>query len=74
MLNLYHLLRYTLDDVNSEEETEEEETIRVSETINRIRKWGIQGEWRQGEEWMEDALVANFKRQGDCAYFPHASL
>jgi hypothetical protein len=43
---------------------------RMIEAVCQIRTWGINEEWRTGEEWIEDALVAIAKERGDIEYLP----
>ena len=31
---------------------------RVDKAVCVLRNWGVEGEWREGEEWMQDALIA----------------
>ncbi|KAF8195067.1 hypothetical protein BJ912DRAFT_1021317 [Pholiota molesta] len=44
---------------------------RSEEAAERIRGWGRAGQWREGEEWMEDALVGIVKGEKDIATLPH---
>lgn len=68
-LVLYHLLGYTLEDMEEEQE-EEEEQRRICDAVGVIRKWGVQGEWRHGEEWFEDVLVGLATGQARAEYLP----
>ncbi|KAL1762251.1 hypothetical protein FB107DRAFT_199389 [Schizophyllum commune] len=45
---------------------------RSEEAAERIRGWGRAGQWREGEEWMEDALVGIVKGEKDMATLPHS--
>ena len=54
-LHLYHLLGYTLETINDEED-EEVENKRVDAAVETIREWSLRKEWGEGEEWMESAL------------------
>ncbi|TRM61356.1 hypothetical protein BD626DRAFT_599389 [Schizophyllum amplum] len=38
---------------------------RVEAAAERIRGWGRAGEWREGEQWMEDALIGLVKGDKD---------
>ena len=44
---------------------------RREEAAERIRGWGRAGQWREGEEWMEDVLVGIVKGEKDIASLPH---
>ena len=70
-LILYHLLGYTLGDMEEDQE-EEEEQRRMCDAVGVIRKWGVQGEWRHGEEWFEDVLVglATGQARAECLPTP----
>lgn len=37
---------------------------RINSAVQSVQKWGMDGEWREGEEWMEDALVALLRGDG----------
>ncbi|KAH9959319.1 hypothetical protein BC827DRAFT_1214348 [Russula dissimulans] len=50
-LMLYHLLGYTLETVNEEDEKEDEDR-RVA-AIRTISEWGLRKEWGEEEAWME---------------------
>ena len=56
-LILYHLLGYTLEDMAEEDDGEEGEQMRIYNAVGVIRRWGAQGERREGEVWFEDVLV-----------------
>ncbi|KAJ8508943.1 hypothetical protein ONZ45_g8841 [Pleurotus djamor] len=57
MLVYYNLLG--LEKVPAGHETIEDAVMekRSEAAVERVRGWGRAGEWREGEEWMEDALV-----------------
>ncbi|KAI0035182.1 hypothetical protein K488DRAFT_43794 [Vararia minispora EC-137] len=52
--NLLGVYRAPTDEDDSEEFDMERQ---VAEAESTIRGWGEAGEWREGEEWVEDALV-----------------
>lgn len=43
---------------------------RVEAAAERIRGWGRAGEWREGEQWMEDALIGLVKGDKDMGDLP----
>lgn len=43
---------------------------RVKEAEEKIRAWGRAGEWREGEEWIEDALVGIMSGREDMENLP----
>ena len=43
---------------------------RVEKAVCTVRNWGAVGEWRDGEEWMQDTLIAIIRGSGDIDYLP----
>ncbi|KAI0712396.1 hypothetical protein C8Q76DRAFT_676939 [Earliella scabrosa] len=43
---------------------------RIEAAVERIRSWGKAGEWRPGEEWIEELLVAVVKGETDIGDLP----
>lgn len=43
---------------------------RVEKAVSTVRNWGAVGEWRDGEEWMQDTLIAILRGSGDIDYLP----
>ncbi|KAJ8455315.1 hypothetical protein ONZ45_g18980 [Pleurotus djamor] len=70
MLVYYNLLG--LEKVPAGHEIEDMEMEKRSEeAVGRVRGWGRAGEWREGEEWMEDVIVGFVKGEKDLASLPH---
>ncbi|THH15917.1 hypothetical protein EW146_g4641 [Bondarzewia mesenterica] len=46
---------------------------RVKDAIQVVKGWGWAGKWRDGEEWMDDALVAVVAGTGEFEALPWAS-
>lgn len=70
----YHLLGYRLED--GHEDTEDEDCERpkdygrIADAVSLVRGWICGGEWRAGDEWMGDALVAIISGEGDIKFLP----
>ncbi|KAI5892401.1 uncharacterized protein SCHCODRAFT_02688773 [Schizophyllum commune H4-8] len=43
---------------------------RCEDAVERIRAWGTAGEWREGEEWVEDALIGIVEGEKDMVDLP----
>ncbi|KAI0089717.1 hypothetical protein BDY19DRAFT_992690 [Irpex rosettiformis] len=43
---------------------------RAERAVCTVRGWGVEGEWREGEGWMQDALVSILRGTGDIDYLP----
>lgn len=43
---------------------------RVEKAVRTVRKWCANREWRDGEEWMRDALIAIIRGSGDIDFLP----
>lgn len=70
----YHLLGYHLEDGYVDMEDEElckELNVdrRVTDAIALVHAWSCDEEWREGEEWMGDALIALLGK-GDIKFLP----
>jgi hypothetical protein len=55
-------LGYTLHDLHKTDEDEEawereDENMRIATASQNVKQWCLDGEWRQGEEWIGDALA-----------------
>ncbi|EPQ55148.1 hypothetical protein GLOTRDRAFT_121418 [Gloeophyllum trabeum ATCC 11539] len=50
---------------------EREMDRRGMEAAEPVRGWGREGQWREGEEWMEDALVGIVTGEKDITSLPH---
>ncbi|KAI5833546.1 hypothetical protein K523DRAFT_361038 [Schizophyllum commune Tattone D] len=70
LLIYYNLLGFEKMSAGDDIEDSEFEK-RSAEAAERIRGWGRAGQWREGEEWMEDALVGIVKGEKDIATLPH---
>jgi len=44
---------------------------RLEKVYFTVIGWGCDGEWRQGEEWIGDALAANARGTADLSCLPH---
>ncbi|KAL1706096.1 hypothetical protein EV121DRAFT_269363 [Schizophyllum commune] len=70
LLVYYNLLG--LEKMSAGDDIEDSEfEQRSEEAAERIRGWGRAGQWREGEEWMEDALIGIVKGEKDLATLPH---
>ncbi|KAL4250063.1 hypothetical protein ABKN59_004914 [Abortiporus biennis] len=72
----YHLL--SMDDGYADPEDDEEwEELEVdnrsSEALQLVRQWSVDEEWREGEEWIGDALAAILNGTGDIGCLPFRS-
>ncbi|KAI0315292.1 hypothetical protein OF83DRAFT_1062377 [Amylostereum chailletii] len=43
---------------------------RLENAVATVQGWGLAGEWRTGEDWMEDALVAIIRGTGEIERLP----
>jgi len=71
-LVLYFFLGYTLHNLPKGEEEAwqlEDEDRRIAAASNIVKQWCLDREWRQGEEWIGDAL-ASFVTGGDIPSLP----
>lgn len=71
----YHLLGFRLEDgyvdMDDEELCKELDVDgRIAAAIALVHGWSCDGEWREGEEWMGDALIALLSGKGDIALLP----
>lgn len=69
----YHFLDLQLgyiDPDDDEARTALDVDSRVEKAVCTVRNWGADGEWRDGEEWMGDALIALLRDSGDPDYLP----
>lgn len=71
----YHLSGFRLED--GYVDVDDEELCKrlnvdghVADAIALVRGWSCGGEWREGEEWMGDALVALLSGKGDIEFLP----
>lgn len=70
----YHLLGSRLED--GHEDTEDEDCERpkdyghIADAISLVRGWICGSEWRAGDEWMGDALVAIISGEGETRFLP----
>ncbi|CCM00050.1 uncharacterized protein FIBRA_02076 [Fibroporia radiculosa] len=73
-LIMYHLLGYTLEDADGDDEDQsEDDNRRVTAAVQVIRNWGIKREWAEDEEWMGDALASIVTGDGHVRYLPSQS-
>ncbi|KIY65958.1 hypothetical protein CYLTODRAFT_399616 [Cylindrobasidium torrendii FP15055 ss-10] len=70
----YHLLKIEKIPIDEEEMEMLDLDLRVKEAEENIRAWGRAGEWRQGEEWMEDALIGIVNGEGDIGDLPSKDM
>jgi len=59
----HHLLRVHKVPADEDDYAELNMDGRVMDAEKTIRDWGEAGEWRAGEEWMEDALIRIVKSE-----------
>ncbi|KAI0062295.1 hypothetical protein BV25DRAFT_1804045 [Artomyces pyxidatus] len=71
----YHLCDIIQGYVDADDESWEEARVneRIEEAVQTVRRWGWDGEWREGEEWMGDALAAFVRGSGDIDFLPWQS-
>ncbi|KAJ7180718.1 hypothetical protein C8R46DRAFT_985746 [Mycena filopes] len=67
----YHLLGMSDGYIQDDEEWERRNVDgRISDAVHLVRSWGVDQVWRDGEEWMGDAL-AEVIRTGHIENLPH---
>jgi hypothetical protein len=74
----YHLLGLESGYVDSDDDTLWEGLKidqRITDAVLLVRQWGWDQEWREGEEWIGDALAAVVNGSGgnDIENLPHKS-
>jgi hypothetical protein len=70
--NLYDLQDGFIDLFDDELWEELEVDRRIDDAVQIVKGWGCSGEWREGEEWMGDALAAVVKGSGGIDFLPWA--
>ncbi|KAF8917430.1 hypothetical protein CPB85DRAFT_1431349 [Mucidula mucida] len=73
-LLLYHLFGAQLSDSYDEDESEDEEDPSVLEAISVVRSWTWDHQWREGEEWIGDALQVIVSGAADSAALPYTDF
>lgn len=71
--HLYHLAGGYVD-IDDEEKCEELGVdMRIDDAVQTVESWGWDRQWREGEEWMGDALASVVKGSADLDCLPWAS-
>jgi hypothetical protein len=70
--NLYDLQDGFIDLRDDELWEELEVDRRIDDAVQIVKGWGCSGEWREGEEWMGDALAAVVEGSGNIDFLPWA--
>lgn len=71
--NLYDLSDGYVD-IDDEELCQSQEVDqRVEEAVQVVKEWACAGQWRQGEEWIGDALISIVSGAGKLEFLPWAT-
>jgi hypothetical protein len=74
LLVMYHLYKLSGYVDESDEDLSPEEDPVIQDSLRQVRQWTRNGEWREDEEWMADALGAIIEGRGDYDYLPWCEL
>lgn len=70
---LYYLLAQPPGLISLDDEDEDGDEAVIQEAVCRICEWGRASEWREGEEWIGDALVSIVRGIGGVECLPWRS-
>ena len=61
-------------DIDDEELCQAQEVDqRVADAVQVVKEWTCAGQWRQGEEWIGDALISVVSGAGEAEFLPWAA-